>query len=56
MAPGVTLAASGIQEGEQLSFNRTLSLSGAAQLAAFMGRIFLEKTHSGIPCSKIFAA
>jgi beta-lactamase regulating signal transducer with metallopeptidase domain len=37
MAPAVTTAPGGMQEGEQLSFDRTLSVSGAAQLAVSTG-------------------
>jgi beta-lactamase regulating signal transducer with metallopeptidase domain len=37
MAPVVAMAAGGVQEGEPLSFDRTLSVSGAAQLAVSTG-------------------
>jgi beta-lactamase regulating signal transducer with metallopeptidase domain len=36
-APGVTVVAGSIQEGGQLSFDRTLSVSGTAQLAVSTG-------------------
>jgi beta-lactamase regulating signal transducer with metallopeptidase domain len=37
MVPVVAMVAGGIEEGEQLSFDRTLSVSGAAQLAISTG-------------------
>jgi beta-lactamase regulating signal transducer with metallopeptidase domain len=37
MAPAVTMAASTMEEDDQLSFDRTLSVSGAAQLAVSTG-------------------
>jgi beta-lactamase regulating signal transducer with metallopeptidase domain len=37
MAPAVTMAAGGMEEGGQLSFDRTLSVSGVAQLAVSTG-------------------
>jgi beta-lactamase regulating signal transducer with metallopeptidase domain len=37
MAPAVTMAPGGMEEGVQLSFDRTLSISGAAQLAVSTG-------------------
>jgi beta-lactamase regulating signal transducer with metallopeptidase domain len=37
IVPAVTMAPGGMEEGEQLSFDRTLSVSGAAQLAVSTG-------------------